>query len=445
FFGSGGMLLTFGLTWLWLWMLKDRHRQVHGEGTAALARLGSRNATRNPVRSLLTAGLLAASAFVVVAVDSFRREPAGDFLDAQTGDGFNLVAESSVSLYQNISTPEGQDAMPFSDPTRDALKGVEIANFRIRRGDDASCLNLYSPGKPRILGVPQAQIDSVPKSQAKRRQPVSLIKGMHFQATAATTPEEKANPWLLLDQKLDDGAIPVFGEANTVMWQLKLLQGVGGTFEIQDETGRPVKLRIVGLLKDSVFQSELLMSEANFLRLYPAQQGFNYFLIAAPPERADKVTQLLQDQLADRGFIVTPAIDKLRGYLAVENTYISTFQALGGLGVLLGALGLAVVLMRSVWERRGELALLRALGYRHSALGWLVFAENAFLLALGVIVGTCAALLAVAPHLVGQGAAPSWLRLLGLLVVVVVVGLTAGGLAVRSALKTPLLPALRKE
>ena len=40
------------------------------------------------------------------------------------------------------------------------------------------------------------------------------------------------------------------------------------------------------------------------------------------------------------------------------------------------ALGLAIVLMRRVWERRGELALLRALGYRQTALGWLLLAEK---------------------------------------------------------------------
>jgi len=38
-------------------------------------------------------------------------------------------------------------------------------------------------------------------------------------------------------------------------------------------------------------------------------------------------------------------------------------------------------------ERRSELALLRALGFRRSALGWLVLAENCYLLALGLSVG----------------------------------------------------------
>ncbi|HYT89592.1 MAG TPA: FtsX-like permease family protein, partial [Gemmataceae bacterium] len=148
---------------------------------------------------------------------------------------------------------------------------------------------------------------------------------------------------------------------------------------------------------------------------------------------------------ADYGFSVESSARRLESYLAVENTYLATFQALGGLGLLLGALGLAVVLLRSVWERRGELALLRALGFRRSALGWLVLAENAWLLVLGVGVGLVAALLAVAPQLLGGAGAVGWLRLLGLLALVTVVGLAAGAAAIRSTLRAPLLPALRRE
>ena len=47
---------------------------------------------------------------------------------------------------------------------------------------------------------------------------------------------------------------------------------------------------------------------------------------------------------------VNKTADKLAAYLSVENTYLTTFQALGGLGLVLGSLGLAVVLLRSIWE-----------------------------------------------------------------------------------------------
>jgi len=154
---------------------------------------------------------------------------------------------------------------------------------------------------------------------------------------------------------------------------------------------------------------------------------------------------VLEAALGDRGFEVTPSARRLEAYLAVENMYLTTFQALGGLGLFLGTLGLAVVLLRSVWERRGELALLRALGYRHRALGWLLLSENGFLLLLGLGAGTVTALLAVAPHLLGGAGSIPWSELLGLLVAVLAVGLLTATVALAATLRAPLVPALRRE
>ena len=161
--------------------------------------------------------------------------------------------------------------------------------------------------------------------------------------------------------------------------------------------------------------------------------------------REEEVAHLLRTALADQGLEVTTSTAKLEAYLAVENTYLSTFQALGGLGLLLGSLGLAVVLLRSVWERRAELALLRALGYRRSILGWLVLAENGFLLLVGLGAGTLAALLSVLPTLLSGGGSIAWANLVLLLGLVPVVGLSAGALAVAATLRAPLVPALRRE
>jgi ABC-type lipoprotein release transport system permease subunit len=431
FFTSGLLLLVAGLTAAWIWMKRPRHQPVEGHGFPALAKLGCRNATRNPLRSLLTAGLLASAAFLIVAVDSFRRQADAGFLEKHAGSGgFALLAESDVPIFEDMNAPEGQDKLNFSKETRAALKDVKVYSLRLRAGDDTSCLNLYQPRRPRVLGVPRKLVER---------------GGFEFQATEAKSAEDKQNSWLLLLEPAKEGVVPVFGEANTVTYMLHSSLGDDQTLKVPDEQGKETRLRVVGLLKDSVFQSELLMSEENFLKLYPAQSGYNYFLIEAPPDRAEAVRNQLQDALADFGFTVTPSRERLQSYLAVENTYLSTFQVLGSLGLLLGALGLAVVLLRNVWERRAELALLRALGYRNSALGWLVFSENAFLLALGLVVGTVAALLAVAPHLLEVSGGVPVLRLLAVLGVVLAVGLIAGEAAIRSALKTPLLPALRRE
>ena len=132
--------------------------------------------------------------------------------------------------------------------------------------------------------------------------------------------------------------------------------------------------------------------------------------------------------------------------LAVQNTYLSTFQSLGGLGLLLGTFGLAAVQLRSVLERRGELALLRAAGFRRATLAAMVMLENGLLLIGGLGVGVAGGVggrvaASVEPRRVdplavaGRHARP-WCLLVGLL---------AGLAAVRAALRAPLLGALREE
>jgi ABC-type lipoprotein release transport system permease subunit len=440
FFGSGFLLLAAGLAGVWAWMRGSRHRQVGGHGGLALALLGVRNAARHPVRSLLTVGLLASATFLVAAVQSFHRDPDSDFQRQEGGSGgFPLLAETDVPIYQDLNSREGKDTLnnlfklalqdgKVKESDRDLLEKMQFVPFRLKPGDDASCLNLAQPRKPRVLGVPR-----------------SLIQrgGFQFAESEADSDAEKANPWLLLDRPAKGGIVPVFGEANTVQWILK--SKLGGELTLTNERGEPVKVRIVGLFKDSIFQSELLMSEKNFLELYPHQEGYPFFLVNVPDGQAGEAKRLLETVLADQGCFVQSTAERLALYLQVENTYLFTFQILGAFGLLLGALGLAIVLLRSVWERRGELALLRALGYRHSALAWLILAENSFLLVLGLAVGTITALVAVAPYLLaGSGAVP-WVRLLLLVGLVLLVGLAAGVAAVASTLRAPLVPALRRE
>jgi ABC-type antimicrobial peptide transport system permease subunit len=442
FFGGGMLLLAACLLAVWGWMRGSGRRAVTGHGPWGVARLGVRNAARHPVRSLLTAGLLASAAFLVVAVEAFRRQADA----AEAGGGFALLAESDLPVFADLNSERGRgeladrlrqryqdeglaaaDVQRRVDEASDLLRQTKVYAFRVRAGDDASCLNLYEPRRPRLLGVPAGLIEH---------------GGFQFTETEGRSPEEKKNPWLILERQGGD-AVPAFGENNTVVWMLK--KQLGGIQAVPTARGTLASLRIDGLLRDSVFQSGLLLSEVHFLRLYPGQDGYNFFLIQAPPGREAEVKAVLEQALADRGFEVTPAARRLEAYLAVENTYLSTFQALGGLGLVLGSLGLAVVLLRGVWERRGELALFRALGFRRAALGWLVLAENGFLLLLGLGAGTVSALLAVAPHLAGGAGAVPWRELLALLTGALAVGLLAGLAAVATTLRAPLVPALRRE
>jgi len=172
------------------------------------------------------------------------------------------------------------------------------------------------------------------------------------------------------------------------------------------------------------------------------------FLIDTPSNTradVDKVSATLSRALQDVGLELTPTTQRLAAFNAVQNTYLNTFQVLGGLGLLLGSAGLGVVVLRNVLERRGELGLLQAVGFRRHTLQWLVLSEHAGLLWLGLGVGITAALAAVLPALLAPGAEVHYVALGVTLATVFVSGLAWTWFATRMALRGELLKALRNE
>ncbi len=228
------------------------------------------------------------------------------------------------------------------------------------------------------------------------------------------------------------------------MYSLHLYRGIGQTFDANYQ-GQEVTFRVVGLLGVSVLHGSLLIGEADFRRLFPAIGGYRQFLIRTPENQADNVAALLEDTLGDQGFDAADSEKLLVSLLAIQNTYLRTFQSLGALGLLLGTFGLATVQLRNVLERRGELALLRATGYRKIRLAQMILLENSMLLMMGLFAGVAAALLAVLPHVLAGGAAVPWTELALLLCIVLLVGLLAGLAASLNTLRAPLLTALREE
>jgi ABC-type antimicrobial peptide transport system permease subunit len=98
-----------------------------------------------------------------------------------------------------------------------------------------------------------------------------------------------------------------------------------------------------------------------------------------------------------------------------------------------------------VWERRGELALLRALGFSRRALGFIVLMENVVLVAAGLVGGLLPAAIAVAPSVAQQTVPFPWVGLLLMFVGILLAGMLAGVVALWPALRASLLPALRAE
>ena len=428
FMGAGFLILTAQLMAVYQWLGKSSDIENAGAGLS-LARLSAFNAKRNPLRSTLTVGLVAVASFLIAAVSSFRLSPS----DAGTA-GFDWVAQSSQPIF-DLPDAESPD------------QGINVISIRFKSGEDASCNNLYQSTQPRALGVPDHFIDDFDSAQSLQ---------FAWGGSLAKTESEQQNPWQLLKSEVVhqgtvEDPIPVVLDKNTANYSLKIYL-LGTVKRVDYDSGESIHYRVVGFLANTILQGSLVMSERDFENAFPSSAGYQYFLIrggAAKSQGSDQAglqsndIAKLEDRYGDQGFDARSAPKLLSSFMAVQNTYLSTFQTLGALGLLLGTFGLAAVQVRGVIERKKELSLMRAVGFSRVRLAKMILLENAWLLLMGLAVGVVAALFTTVPHwLVGTASIP-WRDLTILFTAILLVGLIASWLGSRVISRMPLLESLR--
>jgi hypothetical protein len=346
-----------------------------------------------------------------------------------------LIGESSLPIYEDLNTKAGIDAFGLDEKL---MARVKVVPFRVREGDDASCLNLNRAQKPVLVGVnPLLLVDRF-----------RLAGGAGWESLADLVFDREVKPKGATDNVLHplnplQGAPVAMADQATAMWGLG--KGVGDAVTYQNSAGEDFDVTLRGLLAGSILQGKMVTSESAFLKAYPDAAGYRFFLIDAPADQVAEVSAHLTRQLEPRGLALEPARQRLETFLSVQNTYIGIFTILGGLGVLLGTAGLGVLVARHVLERRGELGLMQALGFLPTALRSLVLGEHVALLVSGLLLGVFCALIAVWPS-VSQGGGDLPIAFLAtLLGGVFTFGLFICGLAVRMALKGRLLDSIRRE
>ncbi len=365
-----------------------------------------KNAARQPGHSKGCVVMVSLACCIIVAVGVNRQ-------DAPPETEYTFVAESDSPLHHSLNTSAGRFELGFSERDAQLLSNSEVIPFRVLPGEDVSCLNLYQPQKPQILGV-----------SARALEKSAWPRSSHWH-----------------ELKKEGDRVYALADENSIRWVLH--HNPEEPLLIEDEFGNPLGLHL-HTIQNSLFQSQLIISESHFIRLFPSQSGYRYFLIKTPPEFRKETAAILEKTLRDYGFDVTSASARLANYQGVTNAYISTFQSLGGFGIILGTFGLALVLFRNVIERRGELATLRAFGFRRQLLSRMLFVESSFLLVVGMLIGTLAGLVSV---LGTQGYFPAfpWLSLIITLLLILGFGIIANAVAVALALRSPLLATLKKD
>ena len=428
FFAAGGLMLL--ATCFAAASLLGRHARARG-ASADAPRLPLRfvpllflNLARRRGRTLASVALLATGVFLTLSIGVFRLAPPDDPTDPSCGTGgFTLFGQSDLPVLDDLNDPAGREAMGLGPVD---LAGARIVPLRVRLGDDASCRNLHRPGLPTLLGVDPARMTS------------AGVDAFGF------VQADKQGGWAAVLAPRDDGTIPIVLDEPTATWALQV--GLGDTIEMTDQHGQNRLLRVAGLLPSSILQGKVLLAEQAFTGLFPAEVGHRAFLVATTASRTDAVRAALTRAGGEVGLAVERTELILGRFQEVQNTYLTIFTALGVMAMLLGTAGFGIVVLRNVLERRGELAMWRAVGFSHRQVRRAVVLEHGVLATMGLASGAIASAVAIWPTLVRSGQVeqvlPMWL---GLAAGLLGSGLLWASVASLWATRGPLVEALREE
>jgi len=399
FFTAGGLMLISLLVYTDLWFIKIKNR-TSGKDTLKsfdIASLCFKNAIRNKNRSLNIIILFAIGTFIVISTGANRQDL---FVDAGlptsgTG-GFLTYAESTVPVVKDLNNQSVRKEFEIEG-------SYPVVQFMKHEGDDASCLNLNRVKNPSILGVKTEQ-----------------LKG-RFSFVSNTPLLNKDNPWSSLDQTLAGGVIPAVADETVIKWGLGI--SVGDTLVYKNEYGEKMKLKLIGGLANSVFQGHVIISQKYFMANFPSGSGSTLFLINNKKATEQAVEDELKHSFRDYGWEIVPAAQKLAEFNSIENTYLSIFLVMGAFGLLIGTVGLGVILVRSILERRSEIALLKAVGFGKKLIFKMFVNEYTGLLFAGILIGVITATIAILPSLISPNTGISFSTIGIILVLLIVNGL----------------------
>ena len=432
-------------------------------------------------RNITLITILSIGIFIVLATGAYRVDFTRDAEKSSSGTGgYDWFITTQIGLKSDLNTPEGLSKTALDD----LPEGTRFVQMHRFESDDASCLNLNRVLRPSVLGLdPATFID---------RQSFSFVKTMVHSFDS---------PWQLLQHNMGPGRIPAIADQTVITWGLGL--SVGDSIAYLNERGDTLQLILVSGLANSVFQGHLLISEENFITHFPSNSGSKVMLADFPAIKENFETEassheedetanasaynddrrvnesssqvqdvsssqvqdvsssqvqeksssqvqeetkaLLEGALRNYGVELQPASDRLAMFNSVTNTYLDIFLAMGGIALLLGTIGIAILLIRSVHSRRRIFAMMQAVGIPIRQLYQIIGIEYLIILGAGISIGVVAAAVASLSGLLAAGAGVPYVLLISIVILFKLSGIFWIYIAAKTTVKKEFIRELRNE
>jgi putative ABC transport system permease protein len=203
---------------------------------------------------------------------------------------------------------------------------------------------------------------------------------------------------------LDDPSLAIVPEDFLVVSLDEPVPTIGDTFSFVDPaTGRSSELTIAGLGGPDWLGNGALVNGEVTEALFGDQQVVDRFYIAAADGAdADALAAAVNADLLAHGAdartfttMGTAGMGEMLGFIALMRGFL-------GLGLLVGIAGLGVVMVRAVRERRHEIGMLRAMGFRTGIVRAAMLSEAGLIAVQGTVIGAALGLVQTRTLLAGS-------------------------------------------
>jgi putative ABC transport system permease protein len=157
------------------------------------------------------------------------------------------------------------------------------------------------------------------------------------------------------------------------------------------QTGKSVTLTVIGILEESVPEAMYGLSTSQ--RTLAAAYGHRvrptaYYYALAPGVDARAAAPKLEAAFVTNGLEADAIEQVVDDAIGIQLTFNRLVEGFMGLGLIVGIAALGVISARAVVERRQQIGILRALGFRRRMIQLSFLIEASFIAVSAIVVGT---------------------------------------------------------
>ncbi|MCH7952391.1 MAG: ABC transporter permease [Chloroflexi bacterium] len=303
-----------------------------------------------------------------------------------------------VQVVENPNNPMAtvRDALLLAgDPIADEIEAegaVQIAGF----GDASEVCQGDCPAVPPSPGSPGGEFNSYPVQGLTN----GFIENGDVPLDKIANGYEDADAvWDALQSEPDVAIIDAFaieGGFGPHEFSLDGIPTQDDTFEapviiVRDSaSGISRSVRVIGVIDFG--------ASANFPGIFMGPEAFRdvfglpelsiHFVALINPDDSRELARDIEAALVTTGAQADSLEEIAEADSALSRNFLYLMQAFMGLGLVVGVAGIGVIAFRTVVERRQQIGMLRAIGYKKSMVSLSFMMESSFVTVLGVISGT---------------------------------------------------------